>query len=120
MKEKILVVDDDSSIVELIQLILEQKGFDVRTNETGANLSEIINEFLPDLILLDIRLPNNRLGTEICKELKQKYSIPIILFSAERQVLYKDCNADDFIAKPFEIKNLVDTIKMHLKSGEKV
>ena len=114
MKEKILVVDDDSSIVELIQLILERKGFDVRTNETGANLSEIINEFLPDLILLDIRLPNNRLGTEICKELKQKYSIPIILFSAERQVLYKDCNADDFIAKPFDVNDLLAKVNNQL------
>jgi DNA-binding response OmpR family regulator len=117
--KKILVVDDDHSIVEVIQVILEGNGFNVRTNLDGHDLPKIINEYQPDLILLDIRLPGNRLGTEICKELKQVYFIPIILFSAEHQVVYKDCNADDFIQKPFEIRNLLFIINTHLMGAKR-
>ena len=113
---KILVVDDDKSILEVVSLILTSYDFDVKTHSTGFNVPDIVLHYHPNLILLDIRLPG-KLGTEICKELKQLDSkLPIILLSANADVrnAIAISSANDFIEKPFDIKNLVDTINLHL------
>jgi DNA-binding response OmpR family regulator len=109
--KKILVVDDDEDILFVVKIILEKHGFEVRTHATGLGVHDVVIHYLPNLILLDIRLPG-RLGTEICKELKKVCSIPIILFSAhirEAEAI-EECGADCFIQKPFDIDNLVTTI----------
>ena len=114
--KKILVVDDDKSILELVSLILTSYGFEVKTHSTGFNVPDIVPHYHPNLILLDIRLPG-KLGTEICKELKQLDSkLPIILFSAnaDRGKAIAISSANDFIEKPFDIKDLVDTTNLHL------
>ena len=82
-----------------------------------VGVPEIVASYNPDLILLDILL-SDRLGTEICKELKETYSIPILLFSANtaKEKAYEECNADGFIEKPFDIKELVHTVKSHIAS----
>lgn len=113
--KKILVVDDDKDIAEVVKMILISHGFDVLTHNTGFNVPDIVKEYKPDLILLDIRLPG-KLGTEICKELKEvsKYP-PILLFSAHAKEgeSFSICNADGFIQKPFDVKKLIDTINLH-------
>jgi len=114
--KKILVVDDDADILNIVQHILIANGFDVQTHSTGLNVPDIVMHYHPNLILLDIRLPG-KLGTEVCKELKQIHSnLPIILFSAhaEQGKAFALCDADGFIQKPFDIKNLIDTINLHL------
>ena len=113
--KKILVVDDDLDILEIIKLILTLNDFDVYTHSTGLNVPEVVMEFHPNLILLDVRLPGKS-GTEICKELKEKYTIPIILISAYGNHLasIEESNADAFITLPFELNHLVNTINSHL------
>ena len=75
--KKILVVDDDIDILYLIKYILTSRGFDVHTHTSGLNLPEVINYYTPHLILLDIRLPGKP-GTQICKEIKRVFKVPII------------------------------------------
>ena len=114
--KKILVVDDDKDILNVVQQILVSHGFDVKTHSTGLNVPDIVMHYHPNLILLDIRLPG-KLGTEVCKELKQIHTnLPILLFSAhaDQGEAFAICHADGFIQKPFDIKNLIDTINLHL------
>ena len=114
--KKILIVDDDEDILHLVKHILISNGFEVRTHATGLNVPEVVLDFQPDLILLDIRLPG-KLGTEICKELKDQHvQIPIILFSAHMlEINFLDTfGADAFMRKPFDVKDLVNTVKLHM------
>ena len=113
--KKILLVDDDEDILDIVKSILTLNGFDVKTHSSNFNVSEIVKWNYPDLILLDIRF-FGKLGTEICKELKEIYDIPIILFSADTRHgnEFAQCNADAFIQKPFDIKQLVETINLHV------
>lgn len=114
--KKILVVDDDLNILEVVKSILISYGFDVHTHPTGVNVVEVVFDIDPDLILLDIRLPGKS-GTEICKELKDLHcKIPIILFSAHTQQpnFLEMFHADAFMSKPFDVKNLVNTVKFHM------
>ena len=113
--KKVLVVDDDEDILEVVELILTRNGFEVQTHPTSQNVPEIVNNYHPNLILLDVLLPGKS-GTEICRDLKLSHTdLPIILFSAhaiqEKEV--NRCNADGFIKKPFDMKNLIGTIKSH-------
>ncbi len=114
--KKILVVEDDKDILNIVHHILISHGFDVQTHSTGLNVPDIVMHYHPNLILLDIRLPG-KLGTEVCKELKQIHSnLPIIFFSAhaDQGKSFALCDADGFIQKPFDIKNLIETINLHL------
>lgn len=113
--KKILVVDDDQDILEIIKLILTLNDFEVHTYSTGFDVPEVVRKYNPNLILLDIRLPG-KLGTDICKELKQMYAIPIILISAYSNHLasISESNADAFIILPFNMNQLVNTVNLHL------
>ena len=113
--KKILLVDDDEDILDAVKSILTLNGFDVQTHSSNSNVSEIVKWNYPNLILLDIRF-FGKLGTEICKELKEIYDIPIILLSADTKHgnEFEQFNADAFIQKPFDIKQLVDTINLHV------
>ena len=115
--EKILVIDDDEDILEVVRIALRFYHFDVKALTTGKNVAGIVQEYQPDLILLDIILPGKS-GIEICKELKSLNSArPLILFSAvaKKGKDLSACNADGFIHKPFDILNFVNTIKSYLK-----
>jgi DNA-binding response OmpR family regulator len=113
--KKILVVDDDKDIVEITSRILKFQGFDVKTHLTGLNVPEIVQEYQPDLMLLDIRLPG-KTGTEVCKEVRSTNThVPILFFSAHaREEVLNECGADGFIKKPFDMKHLIDTISDYL------
>ncbi|MEO6330441.1 MAG: response regulator [Ginsengibacter sp.] len=110
--KKILVVDDDKTLLDIVNRDLTLHGFDVQTYSAG-NVSDIVKWNNPNLILLDMRY-FGRFGAQICKELKEKYTIPIVLFSAETDEgnEFADYSADAFIQKPFDIKKLVDTIEL--------
>jgi DNA-binding response OmpR family regulator len=114
-QKKVLIVDDEKDILEVVQYILIQKGFTVFTHTSGLQVSEAVQFYHPDLILLDIGLPGKQ-GTDICMELKKTFSIPILLFSAleEKCSSYKKYNADGCILKPFDINKLVSTVNAHL------
>jgi len=112
--KKILVVDDDREVLSVVTTILSETGFKVLTNETGFNIPEIVRDYSPGVILLDIRLPG-RSGIEICKELKNIFNIPIILFSAhcDRENALKNSRAEAFIQKPFDLKKFVSLINFY-------
>lgn len=112
---KILIVDDDADTVALVTNIFKQHGFEVCSHNSGVAVAEVVLYHLPNLILLDIGLPGKS-GTEVCKELKERHSIPIIFFSAheDRGNAYKECAADGFIPKPFNIKDLISIVSSYL------
>ena len=115
--KKILIVDDDQDILELVSLVLTSNGFNVKTHSNGFNVPDIVLHYHPNLILLDMRIAG-KLGNEICKELRALDSkIPIILFSANGAQGDRGaaiCGANAFIEKPFDIYDLIATINLHL------
>src|ERR1019366_5483948 len=117
MQQKILVVDDDESILEVIQIVLESEGYQIQTCQNSQCFQHFTGN-LPDLILLDILLSGED-GYEICKQLKHNQAtahIPIIMLSALSDVneLADVSGADDFIEKPFDIDVLIKTVERHL------
>ncbi|MFD0792573.1 PleD family two-component system response regulator [Mucilaginibacter litoreus] len=119
---RILAVDDDNDILEILQFILEDSGYKVDTLSDGRRLMETITEKNPDLILLDIMLGSVD-GRELCRELKKQnntHDIPVIMISASHNVsnnLNKDDGPNDFIAKPFDINVLLNSIKRQLAAA---
>jgi DNA-binding response OmpR family regulator len=119
---RILAVDDDSDILEVLQYILEDSGYEVITLADGHYLFDKIRESQPDLILLDIMLGNLD-GRELCKDVKsgiETHGIPVILISASHEVsktLNQIGAPDDFIAKPFDIDDLLRSIHRQLDSA---
>lgn len=117
-KQKILIVDDDSNIAELISLYLTKECFDTRLVDDGESALKMFNEFQPDLILLDLMLPGID-GYEVCREIRKNSHIPIIMLSAKGEVFDKvlglELGADDYIIKPFDSKELVARVKAVLR-----
>lgn len=119
---RILAVDDDNDILEVLQFILEDSGYEVETLSDGHFLMDTINKHAPDLILLDIMLGTMD-GRELCKEVKNTastHSIPVILISASHNIsssMNQDGAPNDFIAKPFDINNLLAKIKYQLAAA---
>ena len=113
--KKILIVDDDKDVLEVVKLILTSNGFDVQTHSTSINVAKVVKYYKPNLIFLDIHLPQ-KLGTQICKELKEIYTVPIILFSAygDHRKSFAESTADAFIIKPFDLDQFINTINEHL------
>lgn len=120
--QRILAVDDNEDILEIIKLILEGYDYDVMTLADGNLLIDQIKEYKPDLILLDIMLGNMD-GRELCKIVKsnkETHDIPIILVSASHGLSerFKPCDApNDFLAKPFDITELLDKVQTHLSAA---
>ncbi|QHS56038.1 response regulator [Mucilaginibacter sp. 14171R-50] len=116
---RILAVDDDKDILEVLQFILEDSGYKVDTLTDGRLLMETIQNKHPDLILLDIMLGNLD-GRELCQALKKEadtHNIPVIMISASHNVgssLNQENGPNDFIEKPFDINVLLNSIKRHL------
>ncbi|MDB5086499.1 MAG: response regulator [Mucilaginibacter sp.] len=119
---RILAVDDDKDILEILQYILEDSGYEVETLSDGHFLFEKIKANMPDLILLDIMLGNMD-GRDLCKAVKAKYEthdIPVILISASHNVagsMNQKGAPDAFIAKPFDIDDLLSAIKGQLAAA---
>jgi CheY-like chemotaxis protein len=117
MAKKVLVVDDDESITEVIQIVLEGEGYEIEISLDGSSIPDFPGG-LPDLILLDILLQSKD-GRKICQQLKsdQKTShIPVIVLSAHSDTskAAEDCGADDFLEKPFDVDVLISTVAKYL------
>ena len=115
---KIMVVDDDSNICELLRLYLEKEDFEVCIAENGARALEIFDSEKPDLMLLDIMMPQLD-GWQVCREIRKKSSCPIIMLTAKGEVFDKvlglELGADDYVVKPFEAKEVVARVKAVLR-----
>ena len=116
--EKILVVDDDSNICELLRLYLEKEGYTVTIANDGTEALNVFAALLPDLVLLDIMLPSMD-GWQVCRELRKQWQTPIIMLTAKGEtfdkVLGLELGADDYITKPFDTKEVVARIKAVLR-----
>ena len=112
--KKIIVVDDDEAILAVTSYLLTTNGFTVFTSATGLNVAQMVRMHSPDIVLLDIRLPGIS-GIDICKELKNVFNIPVVLFSAhsDRISALQDSAADAFIQKPFDIKKFISLINLY-------
>ena len=118
VKQKILIVDDDENIAELISLYLTKECYDTKTVGDGEAALSAFHSYNPNLILLDLMLPGMD-GYEICKEIRKTSSVPIIMLSAKGEVFDKvlglELGADDYIIKPFDTKELVARVKAVLR-----
>ena len=114
MKTKIMVVDDDPNIRELVRLYLEKEGFEVTCAERGDEAVKMFRATPPNLMLLDVMLPGMD-GWQVCREVRKISNIPIIMLTAKDEtfdkVLGLELGADDYIVKPFDMKELVARIK---------
>ena len=117
-KQRVLIVDDDTNISELISLYLLKECFETKTAEDGEAAIEAFKEFKPDLILLDLMLPGMD-GYQVCREIRKDSNIPIIILSAKGEIFDKvlglELGADDYMIKPFDSKELVARVKALLR-----
>ena len=117
-KQKILIVDDDENIAELISLYLTKECFETMIVGDGESALSAVNTFEPNLILLDLMLPGID-GYQVCREVRAKNQVPIIILSAKGEVFDKvlglEMGADDFMEKPFDSKELVARVKAVLR-----
>lgn len=118
MKYKILVVDDDENICELLRLYLEKEGFETVVANDGEQAVEYNEKYSPDLILLDIMLPRLD-GWQVCREIRKNHETPIIMITAKGEVFDKilglELGADDYVTKPFDTKEIVARVKAVLR-----
>lgn len=118
VKQKILIVDDDENIANLISLYLTKECFETRIEYDGQSALNAFKEYNPDLVLLDIMLPGID-GYEVCREIRKDSKVPIIMLSAKTEVFDKvlglELGADDYMIKPFDSKELVARVKAVLR-----
>ncbi|MBR2408485.1 MAG: response regulator transcription factor [Lachnospiraceae bacterium] len=118
VKQKIMIVDDDASIAELISLYLRKECFDTLSVEDGEEALRQFVEYEPNLVLLDLMLPGMD-GYEVCRELRKTSKVPIIMLSAKGEIFDKvlglELGADDYMIKPFDSKELVARVKAVLR-----
>lgn len=117
-RQKILIVDDDENIADLISLYLTKECFDTKKVTDGEEALKVFKTYEPNLILLDLMLPGVD-GYEVCREIRKDSSVPIIMLSAKGEtfdkVLGLELGADDYIIKPFDSKELVARVKAVLR-----
>lgn len=116
--QKVLIVDDDSNICNLLRIYLEKEGFETITAGDGERALELFETSKPDLILLDIMLPKLD-GWQVCREIRKNSQCPIIMITAKDEtfdkVLGLELGADDYIVKPFETKEVVARVRAVLR-----
>ena len=119
--KKILVIDDENAIRDLLELVLIRENYQVKTAENGAVGLMKMDSFQPDLVLLDIMLPDYS-GYDLCREIIKKSAIPVIMVSAKNETIDKvlglELGAEDYITKPFDNRELIARIKVVLRRYE--
>jgi len=114
----ILVVDDDAALAEMLQLVLQQEGFQTAWCGRGDTAIEAFRDVEPDLVLLDVMLPGKG-GVEICREIRAESDVPVVMLTAKSDttdvVAGLEAGADDYIAKPFKAKELVARVRTRLR-----
>lgn len=122
-KQRILIVDDDANIAELISLYLTKECYDTRMVGDGEEALRAFEQYHPNLVLLDLMLPGID-GYQVCRELRAKSNVPIIMLSAKGEIFDKvlglELGADDYIMKPFDSKELVARVKAVLRRYQPV
>lgn len=118
---KVLIVDDDENIVELIRLYLEKEGFATVTANNGLKAVELFKSEAPSIVILDVMMPEMD-GWQVCREIRRVSNIPIIMLTAKGEtfdkVLGLELGADDYMVKPFETKELIARVKAVLRRSE--
>lgn len=117
-KIKVLIVDDDDNISELISLYLEKENYATKIVDNGLDVMDAMHSFNPSMIILDLILPGKD-GYDVCKEIRQESSVPIIMVSAKGETFDKilglELGADDYVVKPFDPKELTARVKAVLR-----
>ncbi|MEP7766050.1 MtrAB system response regulator MtrA [Sanguibacter sp. 25GB23B1] len=118
MKSRVLVVDDDTALAEMIGIVLKTEGFDPVFCADGDSAIGVFRSSAPDVVLLDLMLPGKD-GTEVCRQIRAESGVPIIMLTAKSDtvdvVLGLESGADDYISKPFKPKELVARIRARLR-----
>ncbi len=118
---RILVVDDDASLAEMLSLVLRQEGFDSRIVGRGDEAMDAFRAYRPDLVLLDLMLPGLD-GIDVCKAIRGESGVPIVMLTAKGDtidvVLGLESGADDYVVKPFKPKELVARIRARVRRNE--
>ncbi|MBQ6569274.1 MAG: response regulator transcription factor [Clostridia bacterium] len=120
--KKIEIVDDDQNICELLRLYVEREGYEICMANDGKKAIEVFESESPDLVLLDIMLPELD-GWQVCREIRKKSQCPIIMLTAKGEIFDKvlglELGADDYVTKPFEAKEVIARIKAVLRRSDK-
>ncbi|MEA5656000.1 MtrAB system response regulator MtrA [Cutibacterium granulosum] len=115
---RVLVVDDDAALAEMVQIVLQREGYLTYWCDNGADAVDSCTGFRPDLILLDLMLPG-RNGIEVCRDIRRTSGVPIIMLTARSEtadvVSGLESGADDYVSKPFKTKELVARIRARLR-----
>jgi len=121
MVRKILVVDDEKKIVEILKAYLEKEGYQVITAYDGRSALELARSRSPDLIILDLMLPEVS-GWDVCRELRQRSEVPVIMLTARDDTTDKivglELGADDYVTKPFDPKEIISRVRAVLRRSE--
>lgn len=121
--KKILIIEDDISIGDILNYKLTKEGYKTKLATTATAGLEYMKTFLPNLVLLDLMLPDKS-GFEICKEINNDYQVPIIMLTARDDIVDKvlglELGADDYITKPFDIREVAARVKAALRRSQSV
>ncbi|MBM3805363.1 MAG: response regulator transcription factor [Actinobacteria bacterium] len=117
----VLVIDDEESFIEALQVGLKREGFRIEIARDGAEALSVFDSLRPDAVLLDVMLPKVS-GTDVCREIRKKSAVPIIMVSAKGSeidtVVGLEVGADDYIVKPYRLRELVARLRAALRRGE--
>ena len=123
MKGRVLVVDDDTALAEMLGIVLKGEGFEPVFCADGARAFSVFRETRPDLVLLDLMLPG-RDGIDVCKQIRAESGVPIVMLTAKTDtvdvVVGLESGADDYIVKPFKAKELVARIRARLRRDNEI
>jgi two-component system, OmpR family, response regulator MtrA len=118
---RVLVVDDDSSLSEMLTIVLRSEGFEPRVCSTGDQAMGMFRDFKPDVVLLDLMLPGKD-GVDVCRQIRGESGVPIIMLTAKSDtidiVVGLESGADDYVVKPFKPKELVARLRARLRTYE--
>ncbi|WP_340026451.1 response regulator transcription factor [Paenibacillus sp. FSL K6-1096] len=118
---RILVIDDEAALRDLIELVLRRENYEVQTAENGSAGLLALESFRPDLVVLDLMLPDCS-GYDLCREITKRQAVPIIMLSAKNEIIDKvlglELGAEDYMTKPFDNRELLARIKVVLRRAQ--
>ncbi|HSK25351.1 MAG TPA: MtrAB system response regulator MtrA [Jiangellales bacterium] len=121
MKGRVLIVDDDTALAEMLGIVLRNEGFDPTVVTRGDEVLPVFREVKPDLVLLDLMLPGKD-GIDVCKEIRLESGVPIVMLTAKSDtvdvVVGLESGADDYVVKPFKPKELVARVRARLRRSD--